>query len=93
MNIHQWIRTLSCLTVAISFIFMAYFDYQKVKIGRQQIVASTISIPDGNLITSTYRLIAQVSINAGFSLKEICEYLYEVQNVNELIKNMSNNIK
>lgn len=93
MNIHQWIRTLSCLIIAISFIFIAYFDYQQVKIGRQQIIASTISISDGNSITSAYRLITQLSMNAGFSLKEIYDYLYETQDVNNLIKNMNKNIK
>ena len=93
MKIHHWVKTLSCLIIAISFVFMTYFEYQKVKIGRQQIVVSTISILDGNFITSAYRYIAQTSINAGFSLKEIYDYLYEAQNVIELIKNMSKNIK
>lgn len=76
MKIHEWIRTLSYLTVAISFVFIAYFDYQKTKINRAQVVVTTISMLDRNPITSVYRAVATTLMTSGFSLEEIYDTLY-----------------
>lgn len=88
MKIHQLIRTICCIVVAISFIFIVYFDYQKMRINRQQIVASTISMLDGNPITSVYRIMATTLMAAGFSLEEIYDVLYNdpdvFRNVNDI---------
>lgn len=77
MNTHQTIRTMCYIVIAISFTFIAYFDYKKTQINRQQIIATTISTLDANPITSVYRAMATTLMTSGFSLEEIYDTLYD----------------
>lgn len=90
MKIHEWIRTLNYLTVAISFVFIAYFDYQKTKINRAQVVVTTISMLDRNPITSVYRAMATTLMTSGFSLEEIYDVLYNDPDIFKIVNDINN---
>ena len=90
MKIHEWIRTLSYLIVAMSFVFIAYFDYQKTKINRAQVVVTTISMIDRNPITSVYRAMATTLMTSGFSLEEIYDVLYNDPDIFKIVNDINN---
>mgnify|MGYP000292599142 CR=1 FL=1 len=78
------------LTVAISFVFIAYFDYQKTKINRAQVVVTTISMLDRNPITSVYRAMATTLMTSGFSLEEIYDVLYNDPDIFKIVNDINN---
>lgn len=90
MKTYDLIRTTCCIVVAISFIFIAYFDYQKMRINRQQVVVDTISMLDGNPITSVYSAMATTLMTAGFSLEEIYDALYNDPDIFKIVNNINN---
>lgn len=74
----------------MSFVFIAYFDYQKTKINRAQVVVTTISMLDRNPITSVYRAMATTLMTSGFSLEEIYDVLYNDPDIFKIVNDINN---
>lgn len=80
------IRTVCLIAIAASFISLAVFGYQAVRVQKVQAVSAFLR--PQNPASDAHRLLMLKLMMAGFSYEEACEYLYSAQKPFEKLKNM-----